>query len=262
MNFKIITWNVNSIKIRLNHLRQLITKYQPDIVCLQELKCRTEKFPYDKLNDLPYNLYVHGQNTYNGVAILSTISADKVVTNFADNPIPEQARFIECSFNTRIGNIRVISLYAPNGGVINSNKFVTKLRFYDAFIKYINHKKSFKQKLFICADYNIAPFDIDVYSPDQLINCTGFSLAERKKMRIILNNGFVDHFRVKYPTKKEFSWWDYRKNSFVQNKGMRIDAIISTSNVLQNLEDCIIDDNFRMKSIPSDHAPIIGVYSI
>lgn len=262
MSFKIVTWNVNSIKVRLNLLREFIIEHNPDIVCLQELKCETDKFPSEELSDLPYNLYIHGQKTYNGVAILSKIPADEVVTEFFGNPIPEQARFIECSFNTPIGYTRIISLYAPNGGEVGSDKFEIKLNFYDAFTNYINSKKSFEEKLFIGSDYNIAPFDIDVHSPDKLRDSTCFTLTEQRKLRTILNSGFIDNFRAKYPTKREFSWWDYRAGAFEQNKGMRIDTIISTSNALQNLEDCIIDYKTREKEKPSDHAPVIGIYNV
>ena len=262
MSFKIVTWNVNSIRVRLNHLRELIDEHNPDIICLQELKCETDKFPSEDLSDLPYNLYINGQKTYNGVAILSKIPADEVITKFPDNPIAEQARFIECSFHTPIGYARVISLYAPNGGEVGSDKFKIKLDFYDAFTKYINTKKSFEEKLFIGSDYNIAPFDIDVYSSDKLRGTTCFTFTEQQKLRTILNSGFVDNFRAKHPTKKEFSWWDYRSGSYEQNKGMRIDTIISTNNALQGLEDCIIDYKTREKEKPSDHAPVIAIYNV
>lgn len=262
MSFKIVTWNVNSIKVRLNHLREFIADHDPDIICLQELKCETDKFPSGELSDLPYNLYIHGQKTYNGVAILSKIPADEVITEFSDNPIPEQARFIECSFDTPIGYARIISLYAPNGGEVGSKKFEIKLNFYDVFTKYINSKKLFEEKLFVGSDYNIAPFDIDVHSPNKLRDSTCFTLTEQKKLRTILNSGFIDNFRAKYPTKKEFSWWNYRAGAFEQNKGMRIDTIISSSNALQNLEDCIIDYKTREKERPSDHAPVIAIYNV
>ena len=129
MSFKIVTWNVNSIKVRLEHLREFIAEHDPDVICLQELKCETGKFPSEELSDLPYNLYIHGQKTYNGVAILSKTPADEVVTEFPNNPIPEQARFIECVFDTPIGYARIISLYAPNGGEVDSDKYQIKLNF-------------------------------------------------------------------------------------------------------------------------------------
>ena len=260
MSLKIITWNVNSINVRLPHLIELIKEHDPDIICLQELKCETDKFPKEELSDLPYNLYIHGQKTYNGVAILSKIPADEIKKDFPGNPIPEQARFIEATFKTDIGYARVISLYAPNGGEIDSDKFVIKLKFYDAFTAYIESIKSFEERMFIGSDYNIAPFDIDVYSPEKLQHSTCCTYAERQKLRTILNLGFVDNFRIKHPDKKEFSWWDYRAGAFEQNKGMRIDTILSTSNALANLSDCTIDYKTREKHKPSDHAPVIAEY--
>ena len=260
MSLKIVTWNINSIKVRLGHLLEFIDEHNPDIICLQELKCETSKFPTDEFSHLPYNLYVHGQKTYNGVAILSKIPADEVNTNFPNNPLPDHARFIEVAFPTSIGYIRVISLYVPNGGEVNSDKFATKLKFYDAFTDYIESLKSFEEKLFIGSDYNIAPFDIDVYNPKKLENTTCFTYEEREKLRIILNSGFVDNFRILHPDKHEFSWWDYRAGAFEQNMGMRIDSIISTSNAVANLVDCKIDFQTRTKTKPSDHAPVIAVY--
>ncbi len=261
MTLKIATWNVNSINMRINHLINFINQHDPDIICLQELKCETNKFPYDLLAHLPYNLYINGQKSYNGVAILSKIPADEVKITFPNNPVPESARFIEICCDSFMGFIRIISLYAPNGGDINSDKFQTKLEFYDHFINYINNLSSYDEKLFIGADYNVAPFDIDVYDSVNLQNSTCFTNNEKAKMRTILNGNFVDNFRIKYPEKKEFSWWDYRAGSFEQNKGMRIDSIVSTISATPFLQDCFIDYKMREQDKPSDHAPVIAVYN-
>jgi len=262
MSLKIVTWNVNSVNVRLSHLIEMIQEHDPDIICLQELKCINENFPTEALSHLPYNLYIHGQKSYNGVAILSKIPADEIKTDFPGNPISEQARFIEVSFNTEIGYARVISLYAPNGGEVDSDKFKIKLEFYDAFTDYIKSIKSFEEKMFIGSDYNIAPFDIDVYSPEKLENSTCATYIEKQKLRTILNLGFIDNFRIKYPEKQEFSWWDYRAGAFEQNQGMRIDTILSTSNAVEYLNDCTIDYKTREKPKPSDHAPVIAEYSL
>lgn len=262
MSLKIVTWNVNSVRSRLNHLLDFIQEHNPDIICLQELKCQTEKFPFEELNHLPYNFYVKGEKTYNGVAILSKLKADEVKYDFLDNPICDQARFIECSFNSLIGYIRVICLYAPNGGEVGSDKFHNKLKFYDAFTDYINSIKSFEEKLFIAADFNIAPFDIDVHAPDKFRGKTCFTLEEQIKLRTILNSDFVDNYRIMHPNSNEFSWWDYRAGSFEQNLGMRIDSIISSSNAIANLISCTIDYPTRTKNKPSDHAPVIAEYKI
>ncbi len=256
---KIVTWNLNSIKTRIHHLIDFINTHNPDIICLQELKCKNDDFPRDLLSHLHYNFYLNGQKTYNGVAILSKFQADEVKMDFPRNPISEQSRFIEICFNSFMGFTRIISLYAPNGGEVGSDKFQIKLKFYDAFTDYIESLISYDEKLFICSDFNIAPFDIDVYDPKNLQNNTCFTNIEKTKMRRILNSGFVDNFRIKHPNAKEFSWWDYRAGAFEQNKGMRIDSIISSSNALPFLEDCFIDYKMRALSKPSDHAPVVGV---
>jgi exodeoxyribonuclease-3 len=260
MTLKIVTWNVNSVNARLNHLIELINEQKPDIICLQELKCENHKFPEDEIADFYYNCYLNGQKSYNGVAILSNIVADDVLTNFPGNPIPEQSRYIEINLMTEIGYCRIISLYAPNGGEVNSDKFKIKLDFYDAFTKYLESTVSFDQQLIICSDFNIAAFDIDIYDPDKLRHSTCFTIEEKKKFRRILNMGFIDNYRLLHPDEQEFTWWDYRAGSFEQNKGYRIDTILSTSNVVKNIKDCFVDHKTREKSKSSDHAPVIVTY--
>jgi exodeoxyribonuclease-3 len=254
---KIATWNVNSVKMRFQHLRDFLTETNPDIVSLQEIKCETEKFPYEELSDLPYNYYVHGQKSYHGVAILSKFRADEVINNFPNNPCPGESRFLEICAQTNMGFYRFISLYAPNGGAVGSHTFDMKLEFYSAFNDYLLLKKSFDEKLIIGGDFNIAPFDIDVYSPKDLENTTCFTLAERKQLRTILNSGFEDLYRMMHPDKQEFSWWDYRSRAFQHNRGMRIDLLLGSSNVVGSLHHCYIDHSVREKNNPSDHAPVV-----
>lgn len=262
MTFKIATWNINSIKMRLEHLTNFVQEHDPDIICLQELKCETDKFPHEELSHLPYNFYINGQKSYNGVAIFSKMQADEVQTNFANNPLPDEARFIECSFDSPIGYIKVISLYAPNGGEVNSSKFENKLKFYDQFNKYLQQTSQLNDKLFVGSDYNIAPFDLDVYDADKLRQSTCFTYKEQEKLRALLNNGFVDNYRLCHPNAQEYSWWDYRAGAFQQNKGMRIDSIISTYAAAEHLVDCKIDYNMRTQSKPSDHSAVLGYYKI
>ena len=255
---KIVTWNVNSVKMRFQHLRDFLTETNPDIVLLQEIKCETDKFPYEELADLLYNYYVHGQKSYNGVAILSKFRADEVIKNFANNPCPGESRFLEISAQTDKGFYRFISLYAPNGSQVGSISFEMKLKFYSAFTDYLLFKKSFDEKLIVGGDFNIAPFDIDVYSPKDLENTTCFTLTERKQLRVILNSGFEDLYRIMHPNKQEFSWWDYRSKGFHHNRGMRIDLLLGSSNVVGSLKDCYIDHSFSEKNKPSDHAPVVA----
>jgi exodeoxyribonuclease-3 len=254
---KIVTWNVNSIKIRIQHLLDFIKENDPDILLLQEIKCQTEAFPYEELSHLPYNLYVHGQKSYNGVAILSKFKADEIFTEFTNNPCPDHSRFLCINVQTPIGFCRIISLYVPNGGEVDSDKFELKLKFYDALTKYLSTTKEFDEKLIIGGDFNVAPFDIDVYSPTNLANSTCFTIREKQKFRSLLNCGFDDLFRLIHPTTQEFSWWDYRAGGFEQNRGMRIDMILTSSNATGHFENCRMDYEMRTKIKPSDHIPVI-----
>lgn len=254
---KIVTWNVNSVKMRLQLLRDYLTETKPDIMLLQELKCETQNFPFSELSDLPYNYYVHGQKSYNGVAILSKFKADDIITDFPCNPCPEQARFIEMTCSTDTGFFRIISLYAPNGGEVNSDKFQLKLKFYDAFADYLESIKSYDEALIIGGDFNIAPFDIDVHSPKELAGTTCFTLPEKEKLRRILNSGFYDLYRLLNEERQEFSWWDYRAGAFEKNKGMRIDGFLVSGKAAGYFNNCHIDYEIRTKNKTSDHAPVV-----
>ncbi|WP_341757590.1 exodeoxyribonuclease III [Candidatus Tisiphia endosymbiont of Ditula angustiorana] len=258
---KIATWNINSIRIRLQHLRDFLIEVDPDIVLLQEIKCETDKFPFDELSDLAYNFYVYGQKSYNGVAILSKFPADEVVKDFPGINCTNQARIIEISLQTPIGFCSITSLYAPNGSLVGSDKFKMKLEFYDNLINYFESKRSLDTKVIVGGDFNIAPFDIDVYSAKELQNTTCFTNEEKQRLRIILNSSFEDLYRLSNPTKQEFSWWDYRAGCFEQNKGMRIDMILASSNVADYLNDCYMHYNLRTKIKPSDHIPVVAIIS-
>ena len=254
---KVATWNINSIKSRLEHFLTFVKEADPDIILLQELKCETEKFPHSELSHLPYNFYIHGQKSYNGVAILSKFKADEVTYNFENNPLPEQSRFIEAQIQTPAGYYSIISLYAPNGGEVGSEKYEFKLKFYDALNAYLEARGRFNEKILIGGDFNIAPFDIDVHSPAALANSTCFTLAEKQKFRALLNSGYDDMFRLIHPQAQEFSWWDYRAGCFEQNKGMRIDMILTSPAAASDFKNCYMDYNSRTLTKPSDHIPVI-----
>lgn len=255
---KIVTWNINSVKMRLPLLLDFINETSPDILLLQELKCETDKFPYDELSHLSYNFYIHGEKSYNGVAILSKYPADEIIYNFPNNPCESQSRFLEIALQLPIGYCRIISLYAPNGGEVSSDKFSLKLKFYDALIAYLESKKNFEEKIIVGGDFNIAPFDIDVYSPKHFEGSTCFTTEEKQKLRVILNSGYEDLYRLLHPNSQEFSWWDYRAGAFEHNKGMRIDMLLATTNACGFFKECYMDYHMRSKAKPSDHVPIIA----
>lgn len=254
---KIACWNVNSIKSRTRQVLDWIYKEDPDILMLQELKCEAAAFPALEFSHLLYNYAISGQRTYNGVAILSKYPIDDIKINFDGNPIPDQARFIEVTFRANIGFCRAICVYVPNGGEVDSDKFKIKIDFYKAFRKYLQSIKSFEEYIIIGGDFNVAPFDIDVYEPGHLQYSTCFTLQERELMRSILNDGWLDLYRLMNPDKEEFSWWDYRGRCFERNKGMRIDMILGNPKFADIIEDLVMDKEVRAQKKASDHIPIL-----
>lgn len=259
--FKIATWNVNSIRSRLGHVTDFLQEQDPCILLLQETKCTNDQFPHEQFSALPYNISIYGQKSYNGVAIFSKYPIDEVKTDFAGNPCPEQARFLEITCQTPIGYSRIISVYVPNGGEVASDKFAMKLEFLSALTSYLSTIENADENLIIGGDFNVAPFDIDVYDPAALVNTTCFTEVEKNKMRILLNEGFEDLYRLKHPDEQEFSWWDYRAAGFARNLGMRIDFLLGNGNVLGKLRACYMDKSHRGKPQPSDHIPVVAHFS-
>ncbi len=257
---KVAVWNVNSINSRLDSLLQFVSIHQPDFLLLQELKCDDSKFPYEALESLNYNFAISGQKTYNGVAILSKYKLEEISTEFPGNPDPLQARFVEAAAFTEIGYIRLISVYVPNGGEVDSSKFEYKLKFLDKFQSYLSTKSSIDELLIVGGDYNVAPEDIDVYDPKHLQDSTCFTMVERRAMRSLLNLGFEDAYRLLHPNSSEFTWWDYRANSFNNNRGMRIDHILLSPKAADCLEKCYIEQDHRAQEKSSDHAPILAEF--
>ena len=173
---KIASWNVNSIKARLENVLKWIEANNPDILMLQELKCEESAFPYDAFSHLSYNYAIVGQKTYNGVAILSKYPIDEIKCDLPGSPCHDQARFVEIGFNGPFGYVRAINVYAPNGGEVGSDKFDIKLKFLPALQDYLRSIQSYEENIVIGGDFNVAPFDIDVYDFKELENSTCFTL--------------------------------------------------------------------------------------
>jgi len=261
--FKIATWNINSIRVRTKQLVDWLTHHDIDILLLQETKCQDEHFPFTELEHLGYNIYISGQKSYNGVAIFSKIPADEVITTFANNPCPHEARYIEIALNLPIGYSRIASVYVPNGGEVESDKYSLKLSFLKSLTNYLEDQKVVDENFIIGGDYNVALEDLDVSSPKEWENVAGFTLEERKLLReLIYRTCYEDPYRLVYPSKQEFSWWDYRAGAFQHDIGMRIDYFLSSSSSLKFLHDVIIDKLERAKQKSSDHAPVITIYKL
>lgn len=258
-NIKIATWNVNSIRTRIEQVASWLQSFNIDIALLQELKCTDEQFPLSQIEDLGYNCYLFGQKTYNGVAIISKYPADEVIRGFHGDPIPEQSRYIEASFDLPIGYSRVASVYVPNGGEVDSDKFKIKMDFYDAFIKYVTSKLDLEENFLIGGDFNVALNDTDVYSPDDLRNSTCFTYREREKLREFLNTGFRDPEEY-FNNDNIYSWWDYRAGAYQNNKGMRIDYVFSNPKLMDKLKNYYCMKEIRGNEKASDHAPVIAEF--
>lgn len=259
----IATWNVNSLRTRLEHLKKWVAERDPDVILLQELKCQEEHFPKEEIEDLGYNVAILGQKSYNGVAILSKSPLDDVVYGLPTFQEDDQARYIEAF----VDGVRVASVYVPNGQEVGSEKFAYKMKFLDALRQHGSDLLAQNEPLVIAGDYNIAPFVSDGHSPERFkgerILC---SLQERETMRSLYNTGFIDGFRLKHPdtlleNQGQFSWWDYRSGSYQNNKGYRIDHLLLSPKAADLLQDAGIDHETRSEQRPSDHAPVWGTLS-
>ncbi len=253
---KIASWNVNSVKSRLPNLLSWLEESRPDIVLLQELKCLTEAFPREPIEDLGYNLAIHGQKTYNGVAILSKYPIDDIVTELENDPAPTQARYIEAVISVNKTTIRCASVYVPNGQDLESDKFQYKLAFFDALCDHMKNLLHHDEITIIGGDYNVAPDDIDVYDPKALEQSVCFSTQERQKLKQLIHLGYHDSYRSLHKNDQEFSWWDYRAGAWQRNHGMRIDHLLLSPEASDLLVSAEIEHKVRGQEKPSDHAPV------
>lgn len=272
--YRIATWNVNSIKVRLPHLLQWLdqqaAKNQPiDIIGLQELKLTEEKFPFDEIEKAGYYSLVSGQKTYNGVAILARKEALSAVTqdpqtaflDFQKN-IPgfedEQQRLIAATIHLKNTlPLRFICGYFPNGQAVGSEKFSYKLKWLEALQSYLQAQLMSHQRLLIVGDYNIAPKDEDVHDPAKWVGQNLVSEEERQYFFKMEEMGLIDSYRLFEQAPKSFSWWDYRMMGFRRNAGLRIDHILISQALKEKAELCTIDKTPRTWEQPSDHAPVI-----
>ena len=250
---KIATWNVNSVKVRLTHLLEWLKRDQPDIVLLQEIKCVDEAFPGMEIEGLGYNVVVHGQKTYNGVAILSTLPITSVVKNNPRFDDPQQ-RLLAAT----IDGVRIMCAYVPNGQAVDSDKYAYKLAWLAALAEWLADEMASHPQLAILGDYNIAPADRDVHDPAEWTGALHCSDKERAALATLTALGLTDAFRLFEQPDKSFSWWDYRQLAFRRNRGLRIDHILLSPALAGRCTACAIDRGPRKWEQPSDHAPVIA----
>ncbi|MDD9331837.1 MAG: exodeoxyribonuclease III [Wolbachia sp.] len=255
---KIATWNVNSIRKRIGQLRDFIINDQIDIVLLQEIKCTEEQFPCAEIEELKYEYAIYGQVARNGVCILSKYPIlEKFKIDIVESH--HEARYIECVVKYNNNNVRVGSVYVPNGQSPDSHIFEYKLKFFDNLRDRMSNLLKNEELTIIAGDYNVAPDEIDVFDSNVMNGQVCFHIKEREKLRAILNLGFTDAFRMSHPNRQQFSWWHYQGNSLRNNRGMRIDHILLSPQAVDRLGSCYIDDKLRKLENPSDHTPVVCI---
>ncbi|MFI4915057.1 MAG: exodeoxyribonuclease III [Phycisphaerales bacterium JB060] len=254
---RVITWNVNSVKVRGERLAGVLERHQPDVVCLQELKAPELPGPVlDDLERLGYHAAVYGQKTYNGVAILSKTEPTDVVRGFQGDGGPEDdhARLI----SAMVDGVRIYSAYFPNGGEVGSEKFAYKLAWMERLRALLDARHTSTEPIIVAGDMNVAPFDTDVAKLDRWADTTHCVPEAREGLRHVEGFGLVDTLHEKHPEGGVYSWWDYRQLAFPKGDGLRIDIIYATPELAKACTDASIDRDERKGKQPSDHAPVIA----
>lgn len=253
---RIATWNVNSVRQRLDHLVAWLKESDTDVVCLQEIKCLDEAFPRLEIEALGYNVYTHGQKTFNGVAILSKRPAE-IQRGLPGDETDEQARYIEAVVPDEHGGIvRVASIYLPNGNPLGTEKFSYKLAFMDRLIRHARGLLALEEAFVLAGDYNVIPEPRDAKTPEAWVNDALFQPESRGKFRELLNLGLLDALRACNREDGVYTFWDYQAGAWPRNNGIRIDHLLLSPEAADRLVSCTVDKHVRGWEKPSDHVPV------
>ena len=255
---RIATWNVNSIKARVDRLLAFLGREKPDVLCLQELKCLDEQMPFDAIREAGWHCIASCQKTYNGVAILSKTEPTAVERGMDDGADDGQARLIAAT----IGGVRIASAYFPNGQTVGSDKWEYKLAWMKRLRAWLDRHWDPAEKAALCGDFNVARDDLDVHFPDEWRQSVLFHEEVRRSLEHVRAFGFEDVFRKHHPEGRIYSWWDYRQLSVPKNDGLRIDHVFATPSLAATSRDARIDRNERKGKQPSDHAPVIADFEV
>ena len=249
------SWNVNSVRARINNILGYLDSSRPDILMMQEIKTEEKNFPYYEFKNVGYNSFVSGQKSYNGVAFLSKNNFENINLKFFNDKL-NQARIIVGDLKLKTKTIKLINIYVPNGNPIETDKYIYKKNWLDLLIKQIEKTKKEYENIIIGGDFNIIPDEIDVYDHKKYENDALFKLEIRKKLRELINLGFYDIYRYLNNDKQEYTFWDYQARSWQQNHGMRIDHFLISNNLINRIKSVYINIKLRSKVKPSDHVPI------
>jgi exodeoxyribonuclease III len=252
---KIATWNVNSVRQRTEHLLRYLRDVQPDVLCLQELKCVDAAFPFMEIETEGYNAAVHGQKGFNGVAILAKAPIE-VARGLPGDPDDEQARYIEAVVPNRDGIVRVASIYLPNGNPPQTEKYSYKLAFMDRLFAHAKYLLTLEEPLVLAGDYNVIPTPRDAADPAAWEGDALFLPQTRARFRCLLNLGLTDALRATTDAASLYTFWDYQAGAWQRSKGIRIDHLLLSPRAADRLIEVTIDKERRSENKPSDHVPV------
>lgn len=252
---KLASWNVNSLKVRLPHVLDWLAEHQPDILGLQETKTIDENFPVEDIESAGYQVAFAGQKTYNGVAVISKITPEDIVTDLPGLEDP-QRRVLGCT----VGDIRFLNLYVPNGSEVGSEKYDYKLGWLEKLAEHVEDQVKIFENLVVVGDFNIAPDDRDLWDPEGWKDKILVSKPERDALQRLVNLGLTDTFRLFDQEDNIYSWWDYRAAGFRRNHGMRIDLVLSSPAMTERCTASYVDKEPRKLERPSDHAPVVAEF--
>ena len=255
---RVATWNVNSIKQRLDNLLAWLTERQPDIVCLQETKCVDDAFPREPIESLGFNVAVHGQKTFNGVAILSKLPFEEVTPRLPGDSRDDHARFLEAVVTTDCGVLRVASIYLPNGNPPEGEKYSYKIDWMERLVSYARGRLALEEPLVLAGDYNVIPNEIDARTPAAWTNDALFLPRTREKFRALRALGLTDALRAGSDAGGLYTFWDYQAGAWQKNNGIRIDHVLLSPQAADRLIKADIDRYVRAWEKPSDHVPVVA----
>ncbi len=254
---KVATWNINGIKARIEGVPAWLSKSQPDVACLQEIKSVDEGFPATVFEDLGYNVAVHGQKGFNGVAILSKLPFDEVTSRLPGDDSDEQARYLEAVFSLPDGGVlRVASLYLPNGNPVDTDKFPYKLAWMARLEAHAKALLELEEPFVLAGDYNVIPTPDDVHDADAWRGDALFRPETLSAFRRLKNLGLTESFRACTDSTHRYTFWDYQAGAWQKDNGIRIDHLLLSPQAADRLQACDIDRFTRGWEKPSDHVPI------
>ena len=251
----IASWNVNSVRARIDNIKDYLQKFSPDIVMMQEIKTQDENFPYDDFSALDYESHVFGQKSYNGVAIISKHKLENIRTDLIKDKL-KQSRIISAEVKYKKKDMQIINIYTPNGNPVDTEKYTYKKEWLDSLIKQLKTLSKKNENIILGGDFNIIPSEEDVYNVKNFEDDALYRLEIRKKLREMINLGFHDAYRHIHIDKEGYTFWDYMRGAWQKNNGMRIDHFLVSNSLLDIVKKVNINKDPRGKEKPSDHTPI------